>query len=157
MEQPDWYPDWRHDAFHELQEKNARLNAEFRIREWPLYDCDLDAGTLTLSKDGLAKVIAEIQMVGSTSEKAGNWLWGWGNSHWPEDIIVDAEKVRRFGEEHGICELTHRFLESDSLNDLGWELAGVAARVTGAVGAYRPPRDDGGGLFLIYRSIGWAS
>lgn len=158
MKHPEWYPDWRHDAVHQLQEKNARLKAEFRLNDWPRYDYDVDAGTLIFSDQGVAKVIAEIQIVGTTSVKAGNWLWAWANSHWPSERVTDAELVRAFGEEHGICELTHDYVEENAdLNALGWELASVTARVTNALGAYRPPRDEGGGLFLTYKSMVWAS
>jgi hypothetical protein len=157
MEHPDWYPDWRHEAVHQLQEKNARLNDAFRLGQWPRYDYDVDAGTLVFSEEGVAKVIAEIQIVGTTSENAGDWLWAWANSHWPADCIKDAELVRAFGEEHGICELTHECLEDDDLNALGWEMTAVMARITDAPGAYRPPREEGGGLFLTYKSIAWAS
>lgn len=43
MEHPDWYPDWRHDAVHQLQEKTERLKTEFRLGDWPRFDYDIDA------------------------------------------------------------------------------------------------------------------
>jgi hypothetical protein len=104
MKHPDWYPDWRHDAVHQLQDKNARLKAEIRLGDWPRYDYDVDTGTLIFSDQGASKVIAEIQIVGTTSVKAGNWLWAWANSDCPSERVTDAELVRAFGEEHGICD-----------------------------------------------------
>ena len=157
MEHPDWYPDWRHEAFHRLQEKTARLRSEFRLGDWPRFDYDVDAGTLIFSDQGIPKVIAEIQIVGSTSAAAGNWLWAWGNSNWPMERVTDAELVRAFGEKHGICELAHDYVEDRELNALGWSLAAVMVRVTDALGAYRPPRDEGGGLWVTYKSMTWAS
>ena len=156
MEHPDWYPDWRHDAFHQLMAKIDRLKAEFELSRWPRYDYDLQAGTLTFSDNGVAKVVAEIQVVGTTSNRANNWLWAWANDHWPPERTTDSQKVLRFGEEHGICELTHDYVEDDDINHLGWELTAVAARITDALGAYRPP-DETGAMFLLYRSIAWAS
>jgi len=156
MERPDWYPDWRHDAVHQLQEKNAQLKAEYGLDDWPRFDYDVDAGTLVFSDGGVPKVIAEIQIVGTTSVKAGDWLWSWGNSHWPSERVSDAELVRAFGEEHGICELTHKNVEDGDLNALGWELTAVMVRVTNALGAYRPRREEGGGLYLAYKAIAWA-
>lgn len=157
MKHPDWYPDWRHDAFHQMQEKIARLKAEFRLGSWERYDYDVDAGTLIFSEQGVAKVIAEIQIAGTTSLSAGNWLWSWGNTHWPAERTSDAELVRAFGEKNGICELTHDYVErSENLNALGWELTSVMVRVTNALGAYRPP-DQNGALFLTYKSMVWAS
>ena len=159
MRHPDWYPAWRHDAVHGLQEKNARLQAEFRISEWPRYDYDLDAGTLVFSDQGGPRVIAEIQVAGSTSAKAGNWLWAWANSHWPPECPADSRRAREFGEEHGVCELTHDSVEDDAgdINALGWELTATMVRITDALGAYRPHRDEGGGLYLVYKSMSWAS
>jgi hypothetical protein len=155
MEHPDWYPDWRHRAVHDLQEKNERLTSEFRLGTWPRYDYDLDAGILTFSDQGVSKVIAEIQVVGSTSQRAGDWLWAWANSHWPPEMVIDSRLARAFGQEHGVCELTHESLEEEDLNSLGWSLTAVTARLANALGAYRPPRDEGGALFLIYKSMAW--
>ena len=54
------------------------------------------------------------------------------------------------GRSRFIADLTEAYVRDDGdLNALGWGLTAVAARVCGALGAYRPPRDEGGGLFLI--------
>ena len=71
--QPDWYPAWRDEAFEQLIAKNARLEKEFRLGHWPRYDYDLTTGRLLFSDNGTVKVVAEIQIAGSTSAKAGNW------------------------------------------------------------------------------------
>src|ERR1051326_4231067 len=105
MKYPDWFPGWRHDSFHELQEKNARLKIEFQLGGWPRYDYDFDAGTLIFSERDVPKVIAEIQIVGSTSANAGNWLWAWANAHLPSAFVTDSQLVRAFGEERGISDL----------------------------------------------------
>jgi hypothetical protein len=157
MNNPDWYSEWRDDAVQELQEKNAQLGARFRIGDWPRYDYDLDAGTLIFSDHGAAKVIAEIQIAGTTSTKAGDWRWAWANAHLPSDLLKDALLARAYGEEQGIGDLTHETVRGDDLDALGWELTGVTVRIADALGAYRPPRDDGGGIFLIYRSMRWIS
>ncbi len=151
MRAPDWYADWRHDAFHELMTKQDEMNERYQTKVWPRYDYDLDAGTLTFSDPTGPKVIADIQVVGTTA--TNDWLWSWANSHWPPSCVEDLHRVRAFGEEHGIDELISETLENDDLNSLGWEMAAVSARILGAVGAYRPPRESGGGLFVIYRSI----
>ena len=155
-EGPDWYSAWRHEAVHQLRDKIDRLKAEFRLAQWPRYDFDLDAGTLTFSEEGIPKVIAEIQIAGTTSVEADDWLWAWANSHWPSERATASEIVRVFGKEHGICELTHSRVEGDDLNSLGWRLTAVMARLTDAIGAYRAPRDEGGALFLVCKSVVWA-
>ncbi|MDO8801445.1 MAG: hypothetical protein Q7J39_14005 [Phenylobacterium sp.] len=135
--------------------KQDALKASHRIGSWPRWDYDVDAGTLTFSEDGAPKVVADIQVVGSTGPR--DWMWGWANEHWPRSVVEDMEKVRAFGSENRIEQLTTEFLTDDDLNSLGWEMTAVAVRVLDAVGAYRPPRDGGGGLFLIYKSIRFVS
>ncbi|MEA3058100.1 MAG: hypothetical protein QOF34_915, partial [Sphingomonadales bacterium] len=107
MTSPEWYHDWRHAAVHELQEKNKALHAAFGIDEWPRFDYDVDAGTLIFSDASGPKVRAVIQIAGSTSAAAGDWLWAWANSHWPDASVQSSLVAKRFGEQRGIDELAH--------------------------------------------------
>ncbi len=157
MENQVWYRGWRQDAVHQLQEKNARLNATFKLGDWQRFDYDINAGTLVFSEHGAPRVIAEIQIMGTTSFQSGNWLWAWANTSLPPNSVADARLVRAFGEEHRIPELTQTCVENEDLNGLGWELTAIAARVTNAAGSYRPPRNEGGGIFLTLRRIAWAA
>ena len=160
MEHPDWFSGWRDEAVRELQDKNARLERDYGIGSGGRYDYDLDTSTLVFSSDNGARAVAEIQVLGTTSAAAGNWLWAWANPDWPEPLTADSLKVREFGDEHEICELTHDYVfpeDGVTLNGLGWELSAAAVRVCDAIGAYRPPRDEGGGLYLLMRSIAWAA
>lgn len=156
---PDWYPDWRHKAFHELMQKTQRLSEDFCISKWPRYDYDLRLGKLFFLEDGVVRVFADVQVAGSTSAKAGNWCWSWANAHWPENMTVDAQQARDFGEEHRIAELAQDYVKAKGgdFNSLGWELTSVLVRIVEAEGAYRPqPGDDDTGLFLILKNVGWA-
>lgn len=159
MEYPDWYDAWRHEAIHQLHAKNQLLNDQYRLGTWSRYDYDLEPGTLTFSEGGTPKVVAQIQIAGTASAAAGNWLWAWGNKHWPAPLTAASLTARSFGQQHGICELMHDYVEDDDedVNGLGWGLTAAAVRVCQAQGAYRPPIDGGGGLFLMIRSIGWVA
>ena len=159
MSEPEWYRAWRHDAFHELDAKNRALAADYEIDDWPRYDYDLEAGTIVFSDASGPKVRAQIEVAGSTSAVAGDWLWAWANSHWADESVPSALLAKRFGEEHGIDELANGTVIPDDceLNDLGWSLTAVVTRLADSVGAYRSPREEGGGLYLIYRTIGWAT
>lgn len=133
-------------------DKQDVLRRDCGISDWPRWDYDADAGTLTFSKDGAAKVIADIQIVGTTGSK--DWLWALRNSHWPDEVVLDMEGVWQFGPDHKIEELTTDYLEDDDLNNLGWEMTAVAVRVLNAVGAYRPqPDGKPGTLFLLIKAI----
>ncbi len=66
----------------------------------------MDACTLTFLNGDAPKVIADVRLVGSTSNELANWQWSWSNQHWPGPLCDGVETVRAFGEEHGIDELT---------------------------------------------------
>ncbi|SRR5665213_337062 len=155
MKQPDWYAAWRHDAVHELIEKNELLKQTYGLSGSERYDYDVDAGIITFSNQGVASVIAEIQIVGTTSERNGNWLWSWANDWWPKSIATAAETVRQFGIEKDIEELATEYLYDVSIVNLGWEMTAVTARIVGAMGAYRPPTDNGH-IFFVYTKIDFA-
>jgi hypothetical protein len=152
MHAPDWYGAWRHDAVHELQAKTEHAKNEFGLGKWERYDYDIDAGILEFSHQGILKVVARIQVVGTTGDASGTWLWAWANDHLPREAIESALATKRFGEEHQIDELTIGSLTDESLSDLGWELTAVAARVTHARGAYCAPSETGA-VFFIYDTI----
>ncbi|CCV14069.1 DUF6882 domain-containing protein [Mesorhizobium sp. STM 4661] len=155
---PDRYTAWREEAFEQLNAKNKRLQDDFGLGRWPRYDYDLKAGKLLFSEGNIVKVVAEIQIAGSTSAKASNWLWSWANSNLPGEFLSDAKLVRSFGEENGIDELAQAYV-TDADNDLealGWELAGAMVRICNALGAYRSPRGEGDGLYLTIKTISWA-
>jgi hypothetical protein len=151
--EPDWYGAWRHDAIHQLFDKNDKLEAEFRLGTWARYDYDLDAARLIFSNQGKPVVAATVQVVGTT---AANWLWAWGNESFPELVTRDANAAKRFGEEHGIAELTSAYLEDGPPEHLGWELSAVTALITSAKGVYRAP-SGGGYLFLALRELSFVS
>ncbi|MER8829387.1 hypothetical protein NKH73_18655 [Mesorhizobium sp. M0938] len=155
---PDSYAAWREEAFEELNAKNDRLQKDFRLGSWSRYDYDLTTGRLLFSEEEVIKVIAEIQIAGSTSVKASNWLWAWANSNLPGELLKDAKLVRSFGESNKIDELAQAYvIDTDNdLEALGWDLTGAMVRIGSALGAYRSPRGEGGGLYLTIKSINWA-
>lgn len=156
---PVSYAAWREEAFEQLDAKNGRLQTDFRLGSWPRYDYDLPTGRLLFSEEGVVKVIAEIQIAGSTSAQASNWLWAWANSNLPGELLKDAKLVRSFGEANKINELAQAYvIDTDNdLEALGWDLTGAMVRICNALGAYRSPRGEGGGLYLTIKTINWAS
>lgn len=147
---PAVYEAWRRDAFQALIDLNEKANATFGITAWEEFSYDLGAGTLTFTHKGRPRVEARVQLVGAVDT---TWLWGWANAGWwPDAVLEDARKVRAFGEAQNIPELTAPRLEAPDYTDLGWTLTAVAARITGALGAYRPV-DGPRSMFLLYRSL----
>lgn len=150
----DWFASWAHDALDDLIAKQDRLAAEFRLGAWSRYDYDLATGAMVFSDEAGPKVQAEIQIVGSTSSE--DWLWGWANGHLPPERVEDIYRVKAFGIEHEIAELSSARVEDEDLDQLGWDLTAIAVRVLDAPGAYRAPSEKGA-LFMVIRSIGYLS
>jgi len=147
------FDEFRHESVHWLTEINENCKNEFRISTWPRWDYDLDRGTLTFSEDGVPKVIATIQVVGSTSNSSNTWLWSWDNATMPEHVKDRVREVRAFGEKEGISGLTEACMPDDEY--LGWEMTAISARLLGAKGAYRCPHTRGF-VYVIYMGIGFA-
>jgi hypothetical protein len=151
---PEEFSKFRHDAVHELMSLNEACERKFKISTLHRWDYDLDDGTLTFSQDGVARVVALIQIVGTTSETDGTWLWSWANQSLPGKVTRAIGDVRAFGERESLSELTTPSLTDDEY--LGWAMTAITARVLGSKGAYRCPRHDNGFLYLVYVDLGFA-
>jgi hypothetical protein len=144
---------YRHEAVHQLMRLNEECKNDFRVTLWPRWDYDLEAGTLTFSENGSPKVIASIQVVGTTSKSGGTWLWAWANKSLPDKVTMAVRKVRAFGEAENLSELTQESLPDDEY--LGWGMSAVAAKILGSKGAYRCPGDNGF-VYVVYSSLRFA-
>jgi hypothetical protein len=147
----DQFKEFRHNAFHELMALNARCKREFSIGSWERWEYDADSGTLTFSDEEGPKVIADVQVVGTTSTRSQSWLWGWANESVPPARTAQLTLVRKFGETELLPDLTKP--ESPDSVDHGWELTAVTAKIIGARGAYRAPRASGGYTYYVYTDI----
>jgi len=150
---PEQFSVYRHEAAHELMRLNELCEQEFRISSWPRWDYGFDRGTLTFSQDGVPKVRASIQVIGTTSISGKTWMWGWANESLPPNVTKTVARVRAFGAAENIAELKEEELPDDKY--LGWGLTAVAAKVLGAKGAYRCPGKNGF-VYVAYSSIEFA-
>ena len=150
---PDEFATFRHDAVHSLMRLNDACDREFQLSSWPRWDYDFERGTLTFSKDDIPRVVASIQVVGSTSETSGTWLWSWANESLPAQVTNEMERVRAFGETEGLLELTRQSAPDDEY--LGWGMSAIAAKVLDSKGAYRCPGENGF-IYLVYADLSFA-
>ena len=129
-----------------------RLNEEYKLG---IYSWHLDQGTrkLTFSKDGVTKVIADAQIVGSYSTYSHTWMWSWANSYAAEGMKKDIGKVKEFGETHHYKELTTAKWECDE--DYAGTMTAAAGYLLKAKGAYRGPIEDGY-VYILITDIRWA-
>ncbi len=129
---------------------NEDCERRYRIGTWPRWDYYLDTGELVFSDGGVPKVVASIQVVGTTSKTSRTWMWAWANESLPRGVTERVLEVRQFGVTEGLSKLTEPQLTDNEF--LGWEMAAITARIIGAKGAYRCPGDDGF-LYAVYIDI----
>jgi hypothetical protein len=150
---PEEFWQFQHDAFHELTKLNEQCRQLFRLGEWERYDYDLERETLTFSHGGTPRVVASIQVVGTTSESAGNWLWGWANGYLPDAVTQMVDRVRAFGDKENIPELINAY--GNDAEDFGWAMTAIAAKVLGCRGGYRC-RGTNGFIYFVLTDISFA-
>ena len=147
---PEEFKAYSHESHHALEQLTELLEKRFKIGTWQRWDYDLESATLTFSSDGIPRVSATIQAVGSTSNKSGTWMWGWANGGLPAITTDKLHQLREFGERENITQMTEATFPGDEA--LGWELAAVATQILGGKGVYRCPSGNGF-LFLILMDI----
>lgn len=72
----------------------------------------LDMNTATIV---FGDVSFPIQVIGSLSFNTSSWMWGWANtqSGIPENLLLQSNKLKEFGEEHTIKELVEPHFNVD--------------------------------------------
>jgi len=102
----------------------------------------------------VAKVVADIQFVGSISTESDTWLWAWANDSVDPKLSAALSVVREFGEKSGFEHLTSKKWHAHGVD--GWEMVSIAAFLLNARGAYRTPKGNGF-TFMVMTNVRWAS
>lgn len=132
--------------------EHLRLKTQSHADAWGLdrierWDADLEDGVLSFSGPGLL-VVAPLQVVGTYSTDDGSWLWGWDHPSVPEFLARDAERVRAFGEHHGLSRYANRKIQCTEED--AWQFTALACHLAEASGAYRGNSDS----TLVFMTFG---
>jgi len=144
------------DATFERADAELQLKTEAAIGLWGLgsgesWAVDLDAGTITFINEKGWEITAPVQVIGTLNTADGTWLWGWDHPSIPAPVSEHAQRVREFGEQHGLGALTTRKIEADETD--GWSFTALACHLAGAQGGYRGPAGDA----LVFMTYGQVS
>ena len=141
------------ESYEYLKINQAKIQQDYNLGSYERYDWDQEKMQLIWSDAGVAKVVADIQFVGSTSTKSKTWLWSWANSTILKPLSKGMLIVKDFGLKHGLTKLTERKWSAEEVD--GWEMTAIAAKILNAKGAYRSP-DSSGFIFMIFTEIDFA-
>jgi hypothetical protein len=148
------YERFAHDACAAFKTRQEAFVREFNLNAWERYDWDQDKGTLVFSHQGVPKVIAQIQFVGSYSHVSRTWRWAWANDATDTKLKVGVARVRALGEQEGWRRLTEP--QWPATEQDGWDMTSIAGHVLGAQGAYKSP-DPKTVVFMVITAARWAT
>jgi uncharacterized protein DUF6882 len=140
------------DAYSYLRAVQDALKRDFSLGSYERYDWDQETGSMKFSDQGIPKVIADIQFVGSVSATTSTWLWSWDNATILPSVKDRIDEVHAFGERHSLTELTTPKWTADERD--GWAMTAISAKILQARGAYCCPRN--GFSFFIFTDVRWA-
>ena len=143
---PDSYEKFLQEARAEFVPRATRLSDEYKLGDY-WWHLDQGTGKLTFSKDGVTKVIADAQIVGSYSTYSHTWMWSWANQSVDEKLKKDTRRVKEYGESHSYKELITAKWECDE--DYAATMTAAAGYLLKSKGAYRGPIEDGYVYMLI--------
>lgn len=139
-------------SWNQLKSRQERLKSAYGFGSYERFDLDQDSGTIVFSDRGVPKLIADFQIVGTTSDLSGTWLWAWANSSLDSALAGDAALVREFGERKRYGKLTEASWPGEDID--GWEMTALQAEIVKADGAYRAPH-DAGAVFVTLKNVRW--
>ena len=138
-------PIYFHDMFTQYVmsslDKQLRLADKLGEGSW---SSDLRKGTITFEDVGSY----EVQILGTEADGSETWLWGWANtaSNLPDSLLQVCEKLRQYGEQHSITQLT---IAKQPLDDVNGHVVGMIASGFAKSQAYYRCPYDGGALFVL--------
>ncbi|HEX5702146.1 MAG TPA: hypothetical protein VFX97_02880 [Pyrinomonadaceae bacterium] len=141
---------FEHESTEYLKAQQGILREQYSLGGYERWDYNQETGEFIFSDKGVAKLIADFQVVGTLSTISNTWLWSWANPSILESVKTDILVVKQFGEEHNLEELTQEKWNADELD--GWAMTSVSAKLLNAKGAYRCP-DDKGFTFIIFTNL----
>ncbi|MDW8352189.1 MAG: hypothetical protein RML99_09785 [Anaerolineae bacterium] len=111
---------------------------------------DLSSGVLAFRRPHEENLQLNVQVLGTESEEARTWLWGWANpSGIPEGLLRSANELKALGAELGVAELTTPELPITPTVD-PQRIALVACGAQRAGCFFRAPY-PGGAIYLLIK------
>ena len=142
------YETFRHACVHESTAKNDVWLDRYKIADWSAWAYSMDEATLTFSQQGRAKLICEIQVVGTVQDDS--WQWSWSNNSLSLKARERLSEAKAFGRQKGWMRLSAPFLNSDEY--FGWDCAAMARHLLNAESVYRCPTGQDSFVYLVILS-----
>lgn len=139
-------------SFEYLQNIQDSFMENYHIGNHERWDWNQDTGKLIFSHDGAPVLECEIDFVGSTSSTSGTWMWAWANESFVENVKSRSREIRKLGDNNQFLKMACGLWVADEVD--GWEMTAIMAKLTGAIGAYRAPHDNGF-VYMVVNKASW--
>ncbi len=114
------------------------------------FSVDQETGRITFYfRDGTT-VSAPVQIVGTYSPQTGSFMWATANPSMDERLTRASRAARDWAKAKGLANWSESSFASSEAES--WEITAVAARLDGAMGAFRAPT-DGPVVFLVFGEV----
>jgi hypothetical protein len=150
----------------ELYETHAGLARERQFALQEFLDAEAGKGpsnlslpSRTLSLDG-GRFVYAIQLLGTRADGDNTWLWAWASpgpqgQGFPGELLASVEKIRTFGQQQGIPELTAPLLELGDRARQPWfdvHFLALIACGLGDTGCYVGVPHPGGEALVLFNA-----
>jgi hypothetical protein len=130
-----------------LQEQQEACRMDWCIGSFAQQELNPKAAKLVFRNPEGPRLVCPVQVTGTYSHDSRTWMWSWDNPSVDEHLRKAATIARRFGQEHGIPELTAPRWDADEAD--AWAMTAVTANLVQAKGAYRGENELGITFMLI--------
>ena len=133
----DW-GEWSRAAVALMDQRNQEWIATFQLTGAP-YHWHLDPPALEFKRP-FDYVQADLCCIGSVSQQEDSFLWSWANDSIPPCAKVGIDRVRAFGQRHGLSLLATASWQGGRAE--GLEMLALSGRILNADGVWIAPGDD---------------
>ncbi len=146
----DEYRAFVQHSYEYLQEQQDICEMDWGIGSFGDWEVNQEAAELVFSNREGSRLICQMQIAGTYSRASRTWMWSWDNASVQKHLQEAATIARRFGQEHGISELTASRWEADEAD--AWAMTAVTANLVQAKGAHRGG-DEHGVTFMLMTDV----
>jgi hypothetical protein len=139
------YTSFAEKCVQELKILQDKFQEDYGVDWYDNWYYNQATGLLTFSS-GDTQLNFKYFAVGSFSQKSKTWKWSWDNDHTLDNVKSATEEIKEFGHKSNFPKLTTGCFPSDEYE--AWEFTAIAAKLTTAIGVYRPVNDEGLQIYL---------
>jgi hypothetical protein len=146
------YQELMRKAASYMRRVNCDAWAKWSLEKLPRFDWNQEQGRITFTGPNQPPVVADIQFVGSWSEKAGTWMWAWANESVLESMKKEVQEVLEFGRLNQLIELIDPVWKAPL--EAAWDMTTLSCYILQSDMAYRAPDSQSPGFtFLSLRNL----